>query len=171
MEMSDISSSNSSEDDEEHGGKRIAENNLHSELRSVPFESLVKGSGFAQEDKTSNLPNTNKEGRDSSRRPRKERRGKNEPVEVSSKKTTGKRRFAIAGTTKKSRDPRFASDNETIQQHSVVRENYAFLDGYRIDEMHALEETIKKTRDPLESQKLQKALQSLVKTSNRKAND
>ncbi len=123
--------------------------------------------------------------RDTAKKPEK-RTSKHAPAEMTSKKQVSRRRDFLATTaeTKKvqARDPRFmplgpgafgatAAGGGSKLDEIKARKAYAFLDDYRESEMQELRTAIKKTKNPVEKEKLQKALMSMEsrkKTQDRK---
>ncbi|KAK3901496.1 hypothetical protein C8A05DRAFT_16335 [Staphylotrichum tortipilum] len=113
------------------------------------------------------------------------RSSKHAPVEMTSKRQVSRKRdfLAITAETKKpqARDPRFmplgagaGASKAGIGSGNVideikVRKAYAFLDDYRASEMQDLRAAIKKTKNPADKEKLQKALTSME--SRKKAQD
>jgi ribosomal RNA-processing protein 36 len=113
------------------------------------------------------------------------RSNKHAPVELTSKKPVSRKRDFLTSTAEtkrlQARDPRFtplgpgastvaAAAGSTIDEIKA-RKAYAFLDEYRESEMQELRATIKKTRDPVQKEKLQRALLSMEsrkKTQERK---
>ncbi|MBE3111842.1 MAG: hypothetical protein IMZ46_15280 [Acidobacteria bacterium] len=88
------------------------------------------------------------------------KRSKNAPTEVTSKKPVSRRRDIISDTRPKARDPRFdAVDGEV--DDSRFRKAYAFLDGYRDDEIKQLRGEIKKTKDEYAKEELKRELKVL----------
>jgi ribosomal RNA-processing protein 36 len=115
------------------------------------------------------------------------RSNKHAPVELTSKKPVSRKRDFLTSTAEtkrlQARDPRFtplgpgastvaagAAAGSTIDEIKA-RKAYAFLDEYRESEMQELRATIKKTKDPVQKEKLQRALLSMEsrkKTQERK---
>lgn len=100
------------------------------------------------------------------------RTNKHAPAEMTSKRQVTRRRQVVEVHKPQGRDPRFLplggpaggggrSAQQQQQQEDAQRHNYAFLDQYRDSEMAALRGTIKKTKDPRQKEKLQRALASM----------
>ncbi|KAK0635663.1 hypothetical protein B0T17DRAFT_516894 [Bombardia bombarda] len=90
------------------------------------------------------------------------RSSKHAPVEMTSKKPVTRRRDFIAVPSVQARDPRFLAVGVTTKIDEVkARKAYAFLDDYQEDEMKQLKDTIKKTKDPVAKEKLQRTLMSM----------
>ncbi|KAK4199878.1 hypothetical protein QBC40DRAFT_77405 [Triangularia verruculosa] len=96
------------------------------------------------------------------------RTSKHAPVEMSSKRQVSRRRdFLLDPTSTKpqARDPRFLAPSTMSATSKIdeikARKAYAFLDEYREKEMQELRVAIKKTKNPEDKEKLQKALLSM----------
>jgi ribosomal RNA-processing protein 36 len=111
-----------------------------------------------------------KKPRDAIKKPEK-RSSKHAPVEMTSRKQVSRRRdfLTVTAETKKTqaRDPRFmplgpgaGSGGDKIDEIKT-RKAYAFLDDYRESEMQELRAAIKKSKNPADKEKLQKALMSM----------
>lgn len=113
--------------------------------------------------------------RDGIKKPEK-RSSKHAPVEMTSKKQVSRRRdfLTVTAETKKTqaRDPRFmplgpgagsagGSGGGGKIDEIKTRKAYAFLDDYRESEMQELRAAIKKSKNPADKEKLQKALMSM----------
>lgn len=104
---------------------------------------------------------------------RKDQRGfsrssKHAPTEISSKKAVSRRRDVIPVSKREYRDPRFEALSGALDE-TKIQKAYSFLDDYREDEMKDLKNTIKKTKDESEKQKLKRVLISME--SKKKAQD
>jgi ribosomal RNA-processing protein 36 len=101
------------------------------------------------------------------------RTSKHAPVEMSSKKPVSRKREFLTVTAplqkKQPRDPRFmpvgggaptSAATSTVSEIKA-RKAYAFLDEYRESEMQQLRDAIKKTKDPVQREALQRALMSM----------
>ncbi|KAI9837573.1 MAG: hypothetical protein M1819_007224 [Sarea resinae] len=88
------------------------------------------------------------------------RSSKHAPAEVSSKKAVSRRREAVPVVQRKARDPRFEPVGGQLEEDKI-KAKYSFLDSYREDEMKALREEIKKTKDEAAKERLKKALASM----------
>ncbi len=87
---------------------------------------------------------------------------KHAPVEISSKKRVSRRRDFIDVPKVQARDPRFLPLSKATPIDEIkARKAYAFLNDYQKDEMNQLRGAIKKTKDPIAKEKLQKALTSM----------
>ncbi|KAK6610785.1 hypothetical protein H4I96_02383 [Botrytis cinerea] len=98
------------------------------------------------------------------------RSSKNAPTEVSSKKAVSRRREVVPVKKREIRDPRFEPTNGPVDMQKIEK-NYDFLVDYREDEMKKLKETIRKTKDEDEKEKLKRELlrmESRKKTDARK---
>ena len=94
------------------------------------------------------------------------RSSKHAPQEMTSKRAVSRKREAVAVAKVHARDPRFAPLGESANGLSKMDElkaekAYAFLNEYRDDEMRQLRAAIKKTKDPTQKEKLQRALMSM----------
>jgi ribosomal RNA-processing protein 36 len=89
------------------------------------------------------------------------RSSKHAPAELSSKKAVSRKREVIAVPKRDVRDPRFGPLTGRINEMQT-KSNYAFLDAYRDDEMAALRDQIKKTKDQSAKETLQRELLSMV---------
>ncbi|KAI1850804.1 hypothetical protein JX265_013367 [Neoarthrinium moseri] len=96
------------------------------------------------------------------------RSSKHAPSEMTSKRPVTRRRQVVEVPKAQSRDPRFGplgggggGPAAGPQAEEALRRNYAFLNEYRDAEMKELRATIKKTRDPFEKERLQRALLSM----------
>lgn len=88
------------------------------------------------------------------------RSNKHAPAEVSSKKAVSRKREVVAVAKREIRDPRFDHLSGHLD-NSKLGKAYSFLDDYREDEMKALKEQIKKTKDEFERERLKRALLSM----------
>lgn len=95
------------------------------------------------------------------------RTSKHAPVEMSAKKQVSRRRDFIEVPKREARDPRFmplgpggSAQPSTIDEIKA-RKAYSFIDDYQQDEMSQLKAGIKKEKDPVAKEKLQKALMSM----------
>ncbi|THV46898.1 hypothetical protein BGAL_0351g00050 [Botrytis galanthina] len=98
------------------------------------------------------------------------RSSKNAPTEISSKKAVSRRREVVPVKKREIRDPRFEPTNGPVDMQKIEK-NYDFLVDYREDEMKKLKETIRKTKDEDEKEKLKRELlrmESRKKTDARK---
>lgn len=101
------------------------------------------------------------------------RSNKNAPTEISSKKAVSRKRDVVPVVKRDYRDPRFDPSVGQVDD-TKVNKAYAFLNDYRQDEVKALKEQIKKTKDEHEKEKLKRTLHSLeskVKAATRKAKE
>ncbi|KAM7214945.1 protein of unknown function (DUF947) domain containing protein [Rhypophila decipiens] len=94
------------------------------------------------------------------------RSSKHAPVEMTSKKPVSRKRDFIEVPKVQARDPRFGPLGQghgysAPIDEAKLRKAYSFLDDYQEDEMRQLREAIKKTKDPLEKEKLSRALMSM----------
>lgn len=95
------------------------------------------------------------------------RTSKHAPVEMSSKKQVSRRRDFIEVPKREARDPRFmplgpgGSSHPSKVDEIKARKAYAFIDDYQQDEINQLKAAIKKEKDPMAKEKLQKALISM----------
>lgn len=102
------------------------------------------------------------------------RSSKHAPMEMSSKRPVSRRREVVTVKKLQVRDPRFdplvtarSSAGAGNGKHGVdpaedrARRAYAFLDEYRDDEMRQLKAAIRKTKNPADKEKLQRALMSM----------
>jgi ribosomal RNA-processing protein 36 len=101
------------------------------------------------------------------------RSSKNAPTEISSKKAVSRKREIVPVIKREHRDPRFDPLVGQVD-NTKVNKAYSFLNDYRQDEIKALKEQIKKTKDEDEKEKLKRALHSMeskVKAAARKAKE
>ncbi|KAH8888753.1 DUF947-domain-containing protein [Thozetella sp. PMI_491] len=94
------------------------------------------------------------------------RANKHAPQEMSSKRPVSRKRGGEAVPKAEARDPRFGPLGAPAAGLSKLdeikaRKAYAFLDGYRDDEMRQLRTAIKKTKDARQKEELQRALLSM----------
>lgn len=107
------------------------------------------------------------------------RSSKHAPMEMTSKRPVSRKREVVAVRKAQARDPRFdplvaarssfAGAPTGVSGHGSgeqaaedrARRAYAFLDEYRDDEARQLKTAIKKTRNPADKEKLQRALKSM----------
>lgn len=97
------------------------------------------------------------------------RSSKHAPMEVTSKRQVSRKREIIPVKKPQARDPRFdplitsrsSSHAGGKADEDRVRKAYAFLDEYRDDEMRQLKAAVKKAKNPVEKEKLQRALMSM----------
>ncbi len=85
---------------------------------------------------------------------------------MTSKRAVSRKREVVAVPKVQARDPRFAPLGASASGLSKMEElkaekAYAFLNEYRDDEMRQLRAAIKKTKDPTQKEKLQRALMSM----------
>lgn len=101
------------------------------------------------------------------------RSSKHAPVEVSSKKAVSRRREVVPVAKRQIRDPRFEAIAGQVDDQKV-NQNYSFLNDYRMDEIKALKEQIRTTKDESLKEKLKRQLlpmESKMKTELRKAKE
>lgn len=95
------------------------------------------------------------------------RSSKHAPTEVTARRAVTRKREVVPVQKVQARDPRFgplgggAGTTNVALQEKAHRENYAFLEQYRDDEMAALRAEIKKTKNPAAKEKLQRSLMSM----------
>ncbi|KAH8803269.1 hypothetical protein F5884DRAFT_502626 [Xylogone sp. PMI_703] len=89
-----------------------------------------------------------------------DRSSKHAPTEISSKKAVSRKREVIPVKKRDIRDPRFESTSGPLDMNKI-KKAYSFLDDYREDEIKQLKETIKKTKDEGEKERLKKELLSM----------
>lgn len=92
------------------------------------------------------------------------RTSKHAPQELSSKRAVTRKRAVIAAPISAAavpRDPRFDPAVQGSFSEASFRARYAFLDGYRADEMQLLRAELAKTKDPKAKERLQKRLTSM----------
>jgi ribosomal RNA-processing protein 36 len=101
------------------------------------------------------------------------RSSKNAPTEISSKKAVSRKREVVPVVKREHRDPRFDPLVGQVDSTNVDKA-YSFLNDYRQDEIKALKEQIKKSKDEDEKEKLKRSLHSMeskVKAAARKAKE
>ncbi|OBT97467.1 rRNA bioproteinsis protein rrp36 [Pseudogymnoascus verrucosus] len=101
------------------------------------------------------------------------RSNKNAPTEISSKKAVSRKRDVVPVIKRDYRDPRFDPSVGQVDD-TKVNKAYSFLNDYRQDEVKALKEQIKKSKDEHEKEKMKRTLHSLeskVKAAARKAKE
>lgn len=95
------------------------------------------------------------------------RSSKHAPTEVTARRAVTRKREVVPVQKVQARDPRFgplgggAGHTNAALQEKAQRENYAFLEKYRDDEMAALRAEIKKTKNPAAKERLQRSLMSM----------
>lgn len=103
------------------------------------------------------------------------RSSKHAPMEMSSKRPVSRKREILPAKKLQARDPRFdplvtarssssagaGSSNGVQASEDRARRAYAFLDDYRDDEIRQLKAAIKKTKNPTDKEKLQRAVMSM----------
>lgn len=92
---------------------------------------------------------------------KKKRTSKHAPAEMTSKKPVSRKRTVVSVSKAKARDPRFESLSGPINEERI-KKSYAFLEGYRDDEMRELEKGIKRTTNADEKAAMQRQLLSMV---------
>lgn len=134
------------DEDEEDGEETAAQ--LRESLASVPFEVLqaLKKKGDAKALDRRNDPTPAKE----------EKKGKNQPLEASSKRRPP--RFIDFGTIprntqRKSRDPRFDSLSGKFNE-DLFQKSYSFVEDYKQEELNELNEQLRKEKDPEEKERI-----------------
>ncbi|TVY65683.1 rRNA biogenesis protein rrp36 [Lachnellula suecica] len=85
------------------------------------------------------------------------RSNKHAPTEISSKKAVSRRREVVPVPKREVRDPRFEPATGPVDD-AKVRKAYAFLDGYREDEMKELRGAIRNERDEDKKERMKRAL-------------
>lgn len=172
-ETKDNESAGPSEADEESESDSDAESEFQ-EAASISFGALAKAQASLQDGKKpragKGLKSTKDDGwEDNEAKERKagrkdhrdfNRSSKHAPTEISSKKAVSRKREVIPVTKRVHRDPRFEPINGPVDTAKLSR-NYAFLNDYRDDEMKELRNTIKKTKDEGERDKLKRELMSM----------
>lgn len=88
------------------------------------------------------------------------RSSKHAPTEISSKKAVSRRREVVPVAQRQHRDPRFEPLTGEID-NTKLKKAYAFLDGYRVDEIEELKVAIKKTKDDDVKERLKRELASM----------
>lgn len=95
------------------------------------------------------------------------RSSKHAPTEVTARRAVTRKREVVPVQKVQARDPRFgplgggAGGGNAAMLEKAQRENYAFLEQYRDDEMAALRAEIKKSKNPAAKEKLQRSLMSM----------
>jgi len=166
--------------DEEDDARDEQIEQLEKELSKIPFSQIAKiqqkmgmkefNKTFSRNSNKSNIikDETIKKAKESlkllkkKRGPQaiKKRENKNRPMEISSKKPVSRYREVIEVKKKKSRDPRF--DNLSGKYNEdLFKKSYKFLSEMEDNEMNMIQEKIKKTKNPLEKEKLTRVYQSL----------
>ncbi|XP_029448647.1 ribosomal RNA processing protein 36 homolog [Rhinatrema bivittatum] len=92
---------------------------------------------------------------------KKARLNKNRPIEVSSKKPVPFLRQIVPVKKKVHRDPRF-DDLSGEYNPEVFEKTYSFLRDIKEEEEEVVQKKLKKTRDPVEKEKLQQLLKRMV---------
>jgi len=174
----EIVEGDSDEDEDNERDQQIEQ--LEKELSKIPFSQIAKiqqkmgmkefNKTFSKTSNKSNIikDETIKKAKDSlkllkkKREPVaiKKRENKNRPIEISSKKPVSRYREVIEVKKKKSRDPRF--DNLSGKYNEdLFKKSYKFLSEMEENEMNMIQDKIKKTKNPLEKEKLNRVYQSL----------
>ncbi|KAF1965859.1 DUF947-domain-containing protein [Bimuria novae-zelandiae CBS 107.79] len=96
------------------------------------------------------------------------RTSKHAPAVQSSKRAVTRKRQVVDAKKPKFRDPRF--DTGALPDDNTVSKRYAFLDEYKSSEMNELRETIKKTKNEADKEKLKKKLISMESQQKAKRN-
>ena len=85
------------------------------------------------------------------------RLSKHAPTEMTSKRAVSRKRPVVPVPKRDIRDPRFESALGPINEQKV-KSNYAFLEGYRENEMKILKAELKKTKNDVERERLKKEI-------------
>ncbi|KAF7904218.1 hypothetical protein EAF00_001552 [Botryotinia globosa] len=168
------------DDDEESSKPEEEASNL---IATIPFGVLAKAQATGPKSSkrdSKNLKKSNGDGwedneateRKAGKKDQRDftRSSKNAPTEISSKKAVSRRREVVPVKKREIRDPRFEPTNGPVDMQKIEK-NYDFLVDYREDEMKKLKETIRKTKDEDEKEKLKRELlrmESRKKTDARK---
>ncbi|KFY19888.1 hypothetical protein V491_04145 [Pseudogymnoascus sp. VKM F-3775] len=184
------SGDNSEGDDSGDVEDSESEDSEHGEAASISFGALAKAQESIQQSgkgksgkeikrlkKMSDDPWENNEAaeRKAGRKDHRDftRSNKNAPTEISSKKAVSRKREVVPVIKRDYRDPRFDPSVGQVDD-TKVNKAYSFLNDYRQDEVKALKEQIKKTKDENEKEKMKRTLHSLeskVKAASRKAKE
>jgi ribosomal RNA-processing protein 36 len=88
------------------------------------------------------------------------RSSKHAPTEMSSKRAVSRRRDFLTVPKVQARDPRFSTLSGNLDLNRI-KQNYAFLNDYRISEAAELKEQIRATKDPNTKEALKRRLKSM----------
>ncbi|KAF7907588.1 uncharacterized protein EAF01_005174 [Botrytis porri] len=177
------SSSDEEVDDDDDEESSESENKASNGAASISFGALAKAQATMSKPSkrdSKNLKKSNGDGwedneateRKAGKKDQRDftRSSKNAPTEISSKKAVSRRREVVPVKKREIRDPRFEPTNGPVDMQKIEK-NYDFLVDYREDEMKKLKETIRKTKDEDEKEKLKRELlrmESRKKTDARK---
>eukprot|EP00002_Diphylleia_rotans_P038578 TRINITY_DN879_c0_g2_i1.p1 TRINITY_DN879_c0_g2~~TRINITY_DN879_c0_g2_i1.p1 ORF type:complete len:328 (-),score=127.26 TRINITY_DN879_c0_g2_i1:1340-2323(-) len=92
--------------------------------------------------------------------PAKKKRRKHAPAEMSSKRPVSVIRKVVEPLRKRTRDPRFDGLSGNFSESSFQKQ-YGFLDEYRKRDMEELDKKRKATKDPMEKERISRALDSM----------
>ncbi|KNG50391.1 rrna processing protein [Stemphylium lycopersici] len=147
---------------------------LRERLRQIKAEKLASGAQPSKKAKTSSKSKTkdtknegegkqgasDDEDSDSDAAPH-ARSSKHAPAVQSSKRMVSRKRNVVEVKKPVFRDPRFSNVSGPMPDEHVVGKRYSFLNDYRASEISELRNTIKKTKNETEKERLKKMLLSM----------